>query len=132
MNKDIKKLNSVAWIFQQGETLLCVKSKGKEKYFIPGGKLENGETNEAALLREIKEELGIDLLPDSIRFQFDITDQAYGLQDTHLTMSCYTADFSGELMPDSEIETADFLGLSQLDLCAPAAQQTLQKVLKSE
>jgi nucleoside triphosphatase len=38
--------------------VLC-RSNGKEKFFLPGGHIEGGELVEEALMRELKEELGI-------------------------------------------------------------------------
>jgi len=41
--------------------VLSTRSFGKDKYYIPGGKREAGETDEQVLLREIKEELNVHL-----------------------------------------------------------------------
>ncbi|CDG20379.1 NUDIX hydrolase (fragment) [Xenorhabdus poinarii G6] len=43
-----------------------VRSYEKPIYYIPGGKRENRESGEAALKREIKEELSVDLINDSV------------------------------------------------------------------
>lgn len=43
---------------QRGESKLPYISK---KFEFPGGKIENGETNEAALIREISEELSLEI-----------------------------------------------------------------------
>ncbi len=65
MNKVIDKL---AWIFIKDGKLLMVRSKGKELFYLPGGKREAGESDEQALVREIKEEISVDLVPDSIKY----------------------------------------------------------------
>ena len=43
---------------QNGKVLLC-KAKGGKSTYLPGGHIEFGETGAAALVREIKEELGV-------------------------------------------------------------------------
>ena len=55
----------VAAIIQRGDEFLCLQ-RGPSKYDyiahkweFPGGKVEGGETREAALAREIQEELGL-------------------------------------------------------------------------
>ena len=59
---ELTMIDKLAWIAIQAKHILSTKSVSKEKYYIPGGKRESGETDAAALCREIKEELGIDLL----------------------------------------------------------------------
>jgi 8-oxo-dGTP diphosphatase len=61
----MKKVTVVAAIIKFDDKILCVqRAKNKlsyisEKYEFPGGKIEAGETNEAALRRELSEELNI-------------------------------------------------------------------------
>ena len=44
---------------QDGKILLC-KAKGGATTYLPGGHVEFGETGRQALVREVKEELGVD------------------------------------------------------------------------
>jgi len=55
-----------------------IKGKGREKreyYTIPGGAKEEGETIKEATIREVKEELGIDIELTNIVYMFDANDQ---------------------------------------------------------
>ena len=49
-----------------GQILLAKSNKWKDRFTIPGGHVELGETIEKALKREIKEEVGLEVKP--IRF----------------------------------------------------------------
>ncbi|MFA5360374.1 MAG: NUDIX domain-containing protein [Candidatus Paceibacterota bacterium] len=51
---------------KQGEKFLLIKrKKGNDIYYIlPGGGVESGETPKQAAIREVKEELGIDVIID--------------------------------------------------------------------
>ena len=56
-------VSAVALIDPDGRVLLAQRPEGKSMaglWEFPGGKVEPGETPEAALIRELKEELGID------------------------------------------------------------------------
>ena len=56
-------VSAVALIDADGRVLLAQRPEGKSMaglWEFPGGKVEEGETPEAALIRELQEELGID------------------------------------------------------------------------
>ena len=55
-----------------------VPAHGKQIYYIPGGKREAGESDEAALMREIEEELAVALKPDTLAFACEFSAQADG------------------------------------------------------
>ena len=50
---------SVYAIVMSEDKILLVKSRRTGKYMLPGGGVELGETNEAAVVREVQEETGI-------------------------------------------------------------------------
>ena len=118
MNKVIDKL---AWVFIRDGKLLAVRSKGKELFYLPGGKRELGESDEQALLREIKEELAVDLVPSSIKYAQTFTAQADGkAAGVSVQLTCYFADYSGEMSPEAEIEELKFVDMEDKSICSLA------------
>jgi len=96
------------------------QSRGKDKWYIPGGKRKPGETDHEALIREVKEELTVDLIPQTIKLYGAFEAQAHGKPEgTLVRMTCYTAKFQGNLTPSQEIATLDFFSYSQKYLTAP-------------
>jgi len=98
-------IDKLGWIYIKDKKLLGARSKGKNVYYIPGGKREQRETDKEALIREIKEELDIELIPKSLRFINKFKAQAHGKPEGLIfQMTCYSADFTGGINPSSEIE----------------------------
>jgi len=57
----MKEIDKIALLYLKDGKILSTLSKGKDTYYIPGGKREQGETDEETLIRECKEELSIDI-----------------------------------------------------------------------
>jgi 8-oxo-dGTP diphosphatase len=74
---------------------LVARSTGKSVFYTPGGKRENGESDEQALLRECMEELSVNLLTSTkatatIEPYGTFQAQAFGKPEgTMVRMSCY-------------------------------------------
>ncbi len=109
-------IDKLAYIYIKDKKILVTLSKGKDKWYIPGGKRELGESDHQALIREVKEELQVDLIVPSIKEYGIFEAPAHGKPEgTMVRMTCYTGDFEGLLKPDSEIEAVDFFDFSRKD-----------------
>lgn len=60
----------------QGGRVLTVRKRGTERFMFPGGKPEGTETADEAALREVSEEVGVDLDPTQLRPIGDFTTAA--------------------------------------------------------
>lgn len=86
----MKHISVVAAIIMHENKILCVQ-RGENKYDyisrkyeFPGGKIEENETREGALIREIKEELHMDI---TIKNDFLLVDHEY--PNFRLTMQSF-------------------------------------------
>ena len=82
---------AAALIDSDGRVLLAQRPPGKSMaglWEFPGGKLDPNETPEAALTRELHEELGIDLRPACLA---PLTFASHRYPDFHLLMPLYAA-----------------------------------------
>ncbi len=112
-------IDKLAFIEIKNRTLLVTLSKGKDTWYIPGGKREPGETDAQALIREVKEELTVNIIPETITACGVFTAQAHGKPEgTMVRMTCYTAQYTGELVPSSEIDKMDYFRYKQKILCS--------------
>lgn len=113
-------IDKIAWIYIKDKKILSTLSKGKDTYYIPGGKRENFENDVETLTREIKEELSVDILMDSIKYYGTFKAQAHGKKEGIVVkMSCYMADFKGILKEDSEIDKIVWLKYCDVDKISP-------------
>ena len=60
-------IDTVAWVRAENGRILCARPRGKDIFYIPGGKREGPESDLQALLREIAEELAVTLLPGTVQ-----------------------------------------------------------------
>ncbi|SMB87954.1 NUDIX hydrolase [Hymenobacter roseosalivarius DSM 11622] len=105
-----KLIDKIAWLHLHEGKLLSTRSRGKDRYYIPGGKRETGETDEQTLLREIREELTVELLVESIVYRGTFEAPAHGhAPDVQVRMTCYGARYTGTIQPAAEIEEVIWL-----------------------
>lgn len=125
------QLTSVGWVHVRDGRLLAVRTRGRDRYYLPGGKLELGESHEQALVREVREELGVSL--QRLRPAFTVAAPAHGLaRATTLTMHCYYATAEGELRPAREIEQTAWLDIPDDPRAAPAVAAVLAKIADAD
>jgi len=91
---------AVALIDVDGRVLIAQRPEGKKMaglWEFPGGKVDPGEAPETALIRELNEELGIDVT-ESCLAPFTFASHAY--DDFHLLMPLYVCRvWEGQVSP---------------------------------
>ena len=115
----MKHYTVVAAIIRNSGEILCVQRKPHKydyislKYEFPGGKVEEGESKEDALVREISEELEIDI---DIDHEFLTVDHEY--PDFRITMHsflCQSSDRDISLKEHVSYEWLQEKDLNKLD-----------------
>ena len=112
----MKKVEVVAGIIFYKESILCCQRKTNkypylsEKWEFPGGKLEEGETREKALIREIDEELEMEI--QDLKFALTVVHQ---YKDFHLTIHAYFAYSKKSKMKLNDHKNAVWATLKEVD-----------------
>lgn len=109
----MKTVKVVAAVIRDGDRIFATArgyGEFKSQWEFPGGKIEEGETPQQALVREVKEELDTEIavcdLIDTIEYDYPTF---------HLSMDCYWAEIlTGELVL-KEAEAAKWLTKDTLD-----------------
>ena len=116
----MKKIDKIALIYIKDKKILSTLSKGKDTYYLPGGKREESESDEETLIRECKEELTIDINKNTIKYYGTFEAQAHGKAEGILVkMTCYTAEIDGKIQASSEIEEIKWLTYKDIDKISP-------------
>ncbi|WP_091809908.1 NUDIX hydrolase [Prauserella marina] len=121
-----RDIDSLAWVLVRDRRLLSVRTDGKSRFYLPGGKREHGESDVAALCREIREELQVELDPLSFSLFGVLDAPADGFADgRRVHMTAYTADYSGSLVAGREIAELGWFTSGDANRCPPAGQRIL-------
>ena len=108
----MKRIEVVAAVIIQDNKIFATQrgyGDFKDGWEFPGGKIEDGETPEAALIREIREELATDISVDKYLCTVD-----HDYPKFHLTMHCYICSVVYGTLTLREHEAARWLGWEQL------------------
>ncbi len=103
-------IDKLAYLHIKDRRVLMARSKNNDKFYIPGGKREAGESDQEALMREIDEELSIKLLENTIKYIERFEAQAHNKPEgVRVRMTCYDGDYQGTIKASSEIEEISWL-----------------------
>ena len=119
----MKELFVVAAIIKKDNKILATQRGYGEfegLWEFPGGKIEEGETKEEALVREIKEELNADIIVE--KFALDLEWQ---YPNFYLYMSCF------ECVLESDIELLEHMGARWLSLDELDSVQWIEADIKA-
>lgn len=112
----MKKIEVVAGIIYFGNKILCVQrpknglSYISEKFEFPGGKIENGESKEEALKRELLEELNI-----SVDIKSMFLEVVHEYPDFELTMHSFICEVYNDEITLNEHVAKKWLSLEEID-----------------
>ena len=119
-----------ALIWKDGRFLICQRPANKSRALLwefVGGKVEKGESREAALIRECKEELAITVCPTSI---FAEVTHEYPDITVHLTLfEAYITDGEPQRLEHEDIRWIKTSEIDQYDFC-PADTEILEMIRK--
>jgi len=122
---------AVALIDVDGRVLLAQRPAGKPMaglWEFPGGKVDAGETPEGALIRELAEELGIDVAASCLSpFAF----ASHGHADFHLLMPFYVCrKWQGNVTPREGQQVTWVRPARLADYAMPPADKPLVAMLR--
>ena len=125
----MKTIEVVAAIIKkQYKIFITRRSYGEfaDMWEFPGGKIELGESREEALIREVKEELELDI--NNLEY---LTTVDYDYPNFHLTMHCFICEICGGELVLNAHNDAKWVSLEELSTqkWVPADVEVVEKIL---
>lgn len=99
----------VAWVLLRDGRVLVTRNRGVDVFYFPGGKREPGESDAETLAREIVEELRT-RVDTATMVHVGTFETRSDDGRTEFRMFCYTAEYTGPLVPAMEVEELDWFG----------------------
>jgi 8-oxo-dGTP pyrophosphatase MutT (NUDIX family) len=131
---DMKQLTTVGVVVIKNRQLLLAYSNNKRAWYLPGGKIDRGESTIQALLREIYEELNIVLKQEELHFYTHICAPAYGEDnETIMQQDCFFCILSETPRPTAEIDEVQYFNsISYTKECQVPGVILLMQKLKED
>ena len=125
----MKTIEVVAAIIKkQDKIFITRRSYGEfaDMWEFPGGKIELGDSREEALIREVKEELELDI--NNLEY---LTTVEYDYPNFHLTMHCFICEICGGELVLNAHNDAKWVSLEELSTqkWVPADVEVVEKIL---
>jgi ADP-ribose pyrophosphatase YjhB (NUDIX family) len=109
--------------------VLMVRSRGRDVLYLPGGKVESGESGVDAAVREAREETALVLAPADLTEFATVTepahDQAPGTM-VAMTLFLVRSGGSGDPVPSAEVSEVAWVRTADAHRCPPAGVETLR------
>jgi 8-oxo-dGTP pyrophosphatase MutT (NUDIX family) len=109
--------------------ILVVRKRGTSKYMLPGGKIESGETPAQAAVRELHEEVGAELEPESLAFLGEWTAPAANEPDHTVHGHIFEHPWIDGLAVRAEIEDLLWLHPDEMSMRDDLAPLLVTRVL---
>lgn len=107
-------LPTVGLVVVNNGQLLLAYSNNKKAWYLPGGKVDQGENKQEALIREVEEELAVALDPSKMRALLHVSAPAYGEKlNIMMRQECFLYDLGEqEIHPTNEIGAVKYFSYS--------------------
>ncbi|AAT90079.1 NTP pyrophosphohydrolase [Leifsonia xyli subsp. xyli] len=107
--------------------VLMVTARNRDVYYLPGGKIEPGETAPEAAAREASEEVALRLDPAALAGLFEVRTLVHGEpegREVHMTV--FRAETEAEPAPAGEADSLHWVTSRDADRCPPAGREVLR------
>ena len=117
---------------EKNHQLLLVQVRHRDKYYFPGGKIDEGESLVEALQRELKEELRLELAKDELEFIGTIVGEAYPQPNMLTELNGFKVNRAidwSKVETDHEITDMKWFDINDSENIAPAVNTWIKEFI---
>ncbi|MBK2092899.1 NUDIX hydrolase [Francisella philomiragia] len=122
---------AAAFVAIKDDKILLTRTRDNTIWYQAGGKIEQNETPIQTIVRELKEELSLELTIDDMRYLGNITTDNHD-RTTTVSLECFTADINQEIKPCAEISAIKWFDFDDTEFVAPAVLEVIAKYKSGE
>ena len=119
-------IKTSALISVKNNKMLLVRVRDNSIWYFPGGKIEHGETHLETVIRELNEELNIQMSENELNYLGEIIADNHDRTDT-VSVHCYAGEITQEIKPAEEISELKWFDLDDTDFMAPAVIESIDR-----
>ena len=126
-------IKCVCLVEETEDQILLVQVRHREKYYFPGGKIDEGESLVEALQRELKEELRLELAKDELEFIGTIVGEAYPQPNMLTELNGFKVNRAidwSKVETDHEITDMKWFDINDSENIAPAVNTWIKEFIK--
>ena len=117
----------MTWVCLRGDLLLAVRPVGVDRYYLPGGLPEAGESWMDTVVREVWEEVAVELDRATLEQVAEVAGPAHGRPGQLARLVAFRGNGTGEpIGQPPEIDHCTWLGPGDRHLLAPLARAAVQ------
>ena len=125
-------IKCVCLVEEKNNQLLLVQVRHRDKYYFPGGKIDEGESLVEALQRELKEELRLELAKDELEFIGTIVGEAYPQPNMLTELNGFKVNRAidwSKVETDHEITDMKWFDINDSENIAPAVNTWIKEFI---
>ena len=125
-------IKCVCLVEEENHQLLLVQVRHRDKYYFPGGKIDEGESLVEALQRELKEELRLELAKDELEFIGTIVGEAYPQPNMLTELNGFKVNRAidwSKVETDHEITDMKWFDINDSENIAPAVNTWIKEFI---
>ncbi len=125
-NSQENMIKTSALISIQNNQILLVRVRDNTIWYFPGGKIEHGETHLETVIRELDEELNVQMSASELTYLGEVVTDNHDRTDT-VSVHCYLGEITQDIQPCAEISELKWFNLDDTEFMAPAVIESIDK-----